>query len=138
MIGPSSQISKALLTLLLLLVIFYVFMDVHLYLRIQNYPIDRSYHINSSMVALLNSNLNEKGLITTQFPQSSLASLDLLPNAVIKYSNVTWINCHINPLCDVVSISKFKLLPNIPSFLFHFRRSKHLCSIIQITIYLLH
>lgn len=41
MIGPSSQISKILLVLLLLCIIFYVFMDCSLYLRVQNYPVDR-------------------------------------------------------------------------------------------------
>ena len=43
MIGPSSYISKFLLTLLFLLVIWYVYMDFMLYFRIQDYPIERSY-----------------------------------------------------------------------------------------------
>jgi hypothetical protein len=81
MIGPSSSISKLLLFLLFLLVIFYVYLDIHLYLRIQNYPIDRNLHKN--------------GTLSMQFPSST----PLLP--VVNYSNVTWINCHINPLCDV-------------------------------------
>lgn len=81
MIGPSSSISKILLSLLFLLIIFYIFLDVHLYLRIQNYPIDRS--------------LLRNGTLFVQTP--SIAPL----TPVINYSNVTWVNCHINPLCDV-------------------------------------
>lgn len=41
MVGPSSQISKLLLSLLFLVLIFYIFMDCNLFLRVQNYPIDR-------------------------------------------------------------------------------------------------
>lgn len=78
MIGPSSSISKILLSLLFLLIIFYIFLDVHLYLRIQNYPIDRS--------------LLRNGSLFVQTPS-------ITPE--INYSNVTWVNCHINPLCDV-------------------------------------
>lgn len=81
MIGPSSSISKFLLTLLILLVFFYFYLDVHLYLRIQNYPIDRSLHKNGSL--------------SMQIPSTT----SLTP--VINYSDVTWVNCHINPLCDV-------------------------------------
>lgn len=39
MIGPSSHVSKFLLTLFFLLLNFYIFMDVNMYLRIQNFPI---------------------------------------------------------------------------------------------------
>lgn len=106
MIGPSSQISKILLTLLLLLVIFYIFMDINLYLRIQNYPIERNYHINSSVITLLHE---RNSIVTTQFPQSSISTLlGVESSNTIRYSNVTWINCHINPLCDVVSEENLK------------------------------
>lgn len=81
MIGPSSSISKLLLTLLVFLVIFYAFLDIHLFLRIQNYPIDRNLHKN--------------GTLSIQIPSST----PLTP--VINYSDVTWVDCHINPLCDV-------------------------------------
>jgi hypothetical protein len=81
MIGPSSSISKFLLTLLILLIVFYAYLDIHLYLRIQNYPIDR--------------NLLKNGSISLQFPSST----STVP--VVNYSDVTWVNCHINPLCDV-------------------------------------
>lgn len=79
MIGPSSWISKILVGLLLILVIFYIYLDVHLYLRIQNYPIDRNYNIN----------------------QTILVSSTTQGGPTVNYSDVTWVNCHINPLCDV-------------------------------------
>lgn len=81
MIGPSSTISKFLLTLLILLIVFYAFLDVHLYLRMQNYAIDR--------------NLSKNGSLALQSPSTT----SLLPT--VNYSDVTWVNCHINPLCDV-------------------------------------
>lgn len=79
MIGPSSSISKILLTLFFLLIVFYVFLDFHLYMRIQNYPIDR--------------NLLRNGTLSIQIPSSSTPG--------INYSDVTWVNCHLNPLCDI-------------------------------------
>lgn len=79
MIGPSSWISKILVALLLLLIAFYIYLDVHLYLRIQNYPIDRNYHSNQ----------------TTQVSSTTQVG------PTESYENVTWVNCHINPLCDV-------------------------------------
>lgn len=67
MIGPSSQISKILLGVLALVITFYVYMDVNLYLRVQNYPIDR---YNGE-------------------------------NLTYKYDDICWVDCEINPLCDV-------------------------------------
>ena len=64
MVGPSSQISKFLLSLLILLLVYYVYMDFNLYVRIKGYPIDDN---------------------------------DTVP----LYSEVTWVKCEINPLCDV-------------------------------------
>ncbi|KAJ8922324.1 hypothetical protein NQ315_004267 [Exocentrus adspersus] len=63
--GPSSQISKLLLTLLILVVIFYIYMDYNLYVRIHDYPFDND------------------------------------DNNTLHYQDVTWVTCHINPLCDV-------------------------------------
>jgi hypothetical protein len=77
MVGPSSQNSKILLAFVLLLVIFYIYMDVLLYWRIQYYPIERNYNVQNSTISSM---------------QASQQSL--------KYSNVTWIDCHFNPLCD--------------------------------------
>lgn len=95
MIGPSSQISKILLTLLFLLIIFYVFMDVELYLRVHNYAIDRNYHTNTS---------------TSIFTSSESSSAPSAPSKTLKlptaekepsYEDDTWISCDINPLCHV-------------------------------------
>uniref|UniRef100_A0A6B2ECL2 Ceramide phosphoethanolamine synthase n=1 Tax=Phlebotomus kandelakii TaxID=1109342 RepID=A0A6B2ECL2_9DIPT len=86
MIGPSSQISKFLLTLLFLIIIFYLWMDVNLYLRIQHYPIDRSYHFNVSI----------PGPTHEPVGASSVA-----PPRSGNYEDVTWVSCDINPLCHV-------------------------------------
>ena len=72
MIGPSSWISKLLFVLLILMIFFFIYLDIHLYLRIQNYPIERNFHHENSS-----------------------------KEAAQKYSDVTWINCHLNPLCDI-------------------------------------
>lgn len=72
MMGPSSSISKLLLTLLIALIIYFIYLDVHLYLRIQNYPIDRGVSFNLT---------HEQDCV--------------------NYSDVTWVNCHVNPLCVV-------------------------------------
>lgn len=79
MVGPSSHISKLLLSLFGILLLWYVYMDVNLYLRIQNYPIDKNYHIN----------LTENNAVLVN-------KVDAVP-----YETVTWIDCKINPLCDV-------------------------------------
>ncbi|EDW01891.1 ceramide phosphoethanolamine synthase [Drosophila grimshawi] len=108
MIGPSSQISKILLTLLFLLIIFYVFMDVELYLRIHNYVIDRNYHINTTTTLLSSSSSSSSTLEPIQY-QPNLAtdqgfSRSLkLPTAEKEhhYEDYTWISCDINPLCHV-------------------------------------
>lgn len=95
MYGPSSQISKFLLTLLFALIVFYVFMDVSLYLRIRNYPIERSYHNN-----IVNNNINITQLGSTQITSSGSSSFPSFTNAK-SYEEVTWVSCDINPLCDV-------------------------------------
>lgn len=69
MIGPSSEISKLLVTLLFVILCWYAYMDVTLYMRVQNYPIDRN---------------------NPQFE-----------NSTVSYSDVAWVSCDINPLCDV-------------------------------------
>ncbi|KAH8272937.1 hypothetical protein KR018_011620 [Drosophila ironensis] len=102
MIGPSSQISKILLTLLFLLIIFYIFMDVELYLRIHNYAIERNYHTNvtgtgtgsssASSAASSHSTSEYAGGSSTKLPTG-----DKQPS----YEDHTWISCDINPLCHV-------------------------------------
>ncbi|CAG9761249.1 unnamed protein product [Ceutorhynchus assimilis] len=48
MIGPSSQISKILVGLLCLMLIYYAYMDYNLYVRINNYPINNDLRFNNS------------------------------------------------------------------------------------------
>jgi hypothetical protein len=93
MIGPSSQVSKFLLTLLFVIVVYCVYMDVNLFLRIQNYPIDRSYHFNATR-KLAPTTVDGRLLSTSPFP--TMQTL-----APVNYSQVVWVSCKINPLCDV-------------------------------------
>ncbi|CAH1113360.1 unnamed protein product [Psylliodes chrysocephalus] len=65
MVGPASQVSKILLSLLIFIVCFYMYMDFNLYIRIHNYPLENDNATSSS------------------------------------YQDVTWVSCHINPLCEV-------------------------------------
>lgn len=117
MVGPSSYISKLLLTILFFMMCWYVYMDVNLYLRIQNYPIERSYHYNETTTPALSSHT----VITANQQQPSRGSLALLPQSTpfldlrtggiatgsagqkktISYEDVVWISCDINPLCHV-------------------------------------
>lgn len=108
----SSQISKILLTLLFLLLIWFIFMDVSLYFRIQHYPIDRNYHFNTTIISLplqsakskdgapaskVNANLD--ALTISTFTSINYNSIATTTN--INYEDVAWIKCNINPLCYV-------------------------------------
>lgn len=124
MVGPSSQISKILLTLLFLLIIFYIYMDIQLYFRIQNYPIERNLYLNGSLglSGVSNTILNAGGnfhdthasssssyayLSPSSVPDNSIViDKTATPNTIIStklpsYENSTWISCDINPLCHV-------------------------------------
>ncbi|XP_034104762.1 ceramide phosphoethanolamine synthase [Drosophila nasuta] len=96
MIGPSSQISKILLTLLFLLIIFYIFMDIELYLRVHNYAIDRNYHTNDSTAIFTTSSEPSN---SPSDPSKTLK----LPTVAKEpsYEETTWISCDINPLCHI-------------------------------------
>lgn len=77
MIGPSSQISKILLSLLFLMIIYFIYMDINLYIRIHNYPIDRNYTTNHSQNIIdtnSNNNINLKKILTTQDPVNLLSN----------------------------------------------------------------
>lgn len=104
MIGPSSCISKILLTGFFGLLIWYIYMDVNLFLRIQNYPIERNYHFNetvdisndvnhASLLSSTTSNRNNNKLTTGEAPA--------VPNHEIPYESVAWFSCDIDPLCYV-------------------------------------
>lgn len=132
MIGPSSQISKILLTLLFLLIIFYVYMDVNLYLRIQNYPVDRNmYFTNTSTSPALATSTHLPGQAPLLSPLPSSSSSAAVPGNVIgstqaaslsaaasgqRYEDVTWVSCDINPLCHVTV--KAMLLDHTNLYLF--------------------
>ncbi|XP_063910212.1 ceramide phosphoethanolamine synthase-like isoform X3 [Zophobas morio] len=62
MVCPASHVSKLLLVLLLSLLLFYIFMDFNLYLRIQNYPLERASEDNGTQsyrdVTWLGCNIN--------------------------------------------------------------------------------
>lgn len=98
MVGPSSQISKILLLLLFLLVIWYIYMDVALYLRIHNFPIDRNYHFNTTVVSSVPVH-QQPGTGLSTF--ASINYNSITSSTDVDYNDVAWIKCSINPLCDV-------------------------------------
>lgn len=103
MIGPSSCISKILLTGFFGLLIWYIYMDVNLFLRIQNYPIERNYHFNDTVD--ISNDVNQVLLSSTTSNNNKLAAGDGVvgPNQPpeIPYENVAWFSCDIDPLCHV-------------------------------------
>lgn len=102
MIGPSSCVSKILLTGLFLLIVWYIYMDVSLYLRIQNYPIERNYHFNDTNDALLvDSNYVSSSTSSASVSSSSIIGDSQITKKPLTYADVTWISCDINPLCHV-------------------------------------
>ncbi|XP_055315954.1 ceramide phosphoethanolamine synthase [Sitodiplosis mosellana] len=100
MIGPSSCISKILLTAFFVLVIWYIYMDVNLYLRIQNYPIERNYHFNETVDIS-----NDAGHLSTSTLSSAAGepshNIDSVSKRPITYDDVAWFSCDIDPLCHV-------------------------------------
>ncbi|XP_044730927.1 ceramide phosphoethanolamine synthase [Chrysoperla carnea] len=108
MVGPSSQISKILLAVLLLVIIFYIYMDVQLYLRIQNYSLERTFHGKQP---------EEQSSTSTNYVTSiSILANNLNQSEKLKYSDVTWLGCNITPLCDVTV--KALLLDHTNHYLF--------------------
>lgn len=114
MVGPSSYISKILLSILIALIGWYIYMDVNLYLRIQNYQIDRSYHSNNSVIFIDETTINRGsastiGSIPTMFSTATTTETS-------TYESVAWISCDINPLCHVTV--KALLLDHTNHYLF--------------------
>lgn len=95
MVGPSSQISKILLTLLFLLIIFFVWMDVNLYIRIQDYP------IRENEIRLLNGSTVLKPTLPITSPYATSSVPYRQPLVAARYEDVAWVSCDLNPLCDV-------------------------------------
>ncbi|XP_045457382.1 ceramide phosphoethanolamine synthase [Melitaea cinxia] len=77
MMWPSSQASKILTLLLVIVVVYCIYMDTFLFLRIKNYKIDLFEPVQNATTQ------------TSTF-QSVKSS---------NYEDVTWIPCNINPLC---------------------------------------
>lgn len=107
MIGPSSHVSKILLALFFLLLFYFVFMDVSMYLRIQNYPIGSNdvlpsqpqlyYQESNSTLFLLNA--TRKEYTSEQYKSVNLTHKRSIRESQVEYESVTWISCNINPLC---------------------------------------
>lgn len=95
MVGPSSQISKLLLTLLFLLVIFFAWMDVNLYIRIQDYP------IRDNEIRLINGSTVLKPTLPVTAPYATSSVPYRQPLVADRYEDVAWVSCDLNPLCDV-------------------------------------
>lgn len=124
MIGPSSCISKVLLTAFFGLLIWYVYMDVNLFLRIQNYPIERNYHFNDTVdlpndvnnVPLSSTASNKIAAAATAAAPSSQHQTAASENHPIPYEDVAWFSCDIDPLCHVTV--KALLLDHTNHYLF--------------------
>lgn len=99
MIGRSSDLRQIVLFLLGILFLWYLFMDGLLYLRIQNYPIDRSFYTTNSHQP--EDPLNYKVTSTPPFTSTSLTINARNQSAFPNYEDVVWISCTYNPLCHV-------------------------------------
>lgn len=120
MIGPSSCISKILLTGFFGLLVWYIYMDVNLFLRIQNYPIERNYHFNDTVDISNDVNHASLSSSTASNNNNKLATGEApaVPNppAEIPYESVAWFSCDIDPLCHVTV--KALLLDHTNHYLF--------------------
>uniref|UniRef100_A0A182TG84 Ceramide phosphoethanolamine synthase n=1 Tax=Anopheles melas TaxID=34690 RepID=A0A182TG84_9DIPT len=104
MVGPSSQISKILLSLLFLLIAFFAWMDVNLYIRIQDYPIRDTdpflLAANSTLLKPASAGSHPSTVTSPLLAPSSSMPLQLNRH-IVRYEDVAWVNCDLNPLCDV-------------------------------------
>lgn len=101
MIGPASQVSKLLLALLLIAIAFYLFMDCSLYLRVQNYPVDRgvgeAYNSSYSDVSWLGCDISPlcdvtvKALLLDHTNHYLFAPLVTIVDDVLQVSKTDWI-----------------------------------------------
>lgn len=101
MFGPPSQVSKLLLGLLCTVLLFYIYMDVNLYLRIQNYPIDRCTGENVSLqyndVTWLGCDVTPlcdvtvKGLLLDHTNHYLFSPLATIVDRVFDLSHTSWI-----------------------------------------------
>lgn len=81
---PSSQASKILTVLFALIILYCIVMDTFLFLRIQNYKID----------------IFDKNTINGTNPSNlDVSTYKSTSRVELKYEDVTWVPCNINPLC---------------------------------------
>lgn len=124
MIGPSSQISKALLASLILVMAWYLFMDFNLYMRVQNYPIDRgsvydNYSISYKEVSWLGCDISPlcdvtvKALLLDHTNHYLFSPLATIVDNIFKIDDVTWITPNLISFFHVfVAILSAKCISN--------------------------
>lgn len=97
MIGPSSQISKLLLTLLMALICFYIYMDYNLYIRIQYYPLSNDDNNTYKDVTWVTCNINPlcditvKAVLLDHTNLYLFAPLVQIVDEILKISSIQWI-----------------------------------------------
>lgn len=119
MMGLLYKLSNTLLLLMISLLSFYLFMDINLYWRIQNYPIKKNYYLNSARMFSNESIYSNKmyrtvRIVVNDAKQHPVFHNNLstnyfnytftntkLKNVNELYEELTWISCSINPLCYI-------------------------------------
>lgn len=90
-----------------MLIVWYIYMDVSLYMRIQHFPIERSYHYNDSNDTPYTAHQQQRLPTTAALssPTQRSAANSTAQASVTKrpheYADVAWIACDYNPLCHV-------------------------------------
>lgn len=101
MVWPSSQVSKILLGLLFFVILWYLFMDINLYLRIQNYPLENELTTNYTKsyqdVSWVSCNISPicdvtpKALLLDHTNHYIFAPLAQIIDDIFKISKISWI-----------------------------------------------
>lgn len=99
MIGPSSQISKFLLSLFMALICFFIYMDYNLYIRIQDFPLSNDDNNSSTYkdVTWVTCNINPlcdvtvKAVLLDHTNLYLFAPLVQLFDNILKISSINWI-----------------------------------------------
>ncbi|KAK9885859.1 hypothetical protein WA026_013736 [Henosepilachna vigintioctopunctata] len=110
MMGPSAQISKIMLGLSALVIVFFIFMDFNLHLRMHNYPIDRgtgdNFNFSYNDVSWLGYNISPLGDVTVKA-------------VLLDHTNYYLFAPLVTILDNLLNISEFPYItPNAISF-FH-------------------
>ncbi|XP_050295340.1 ceramide phosphoethanolamine synthase [Anthonomus grandis grandis] len=111
MMGPSSQISKVLVTLLFITLLYYSYMDYNLYVRIQNYPIE-------SNPSLSNTTSRTPYKAVTWVPCNINPLCDVTVKALLlDHTNYYLFAPLVTIMDNLIHISDIKFLtPNVISF----------------------